>query len=90
MDEIAATAKQGKGARAEELLRNELLQESFKYLNDEYISAWRRTTVKDTEAREKLWQAVQIVGLVQDHLKKFVSDGKVSTKDLANIKYLKP
>jgi hypothetical protein len=89
MDEIKAVMAQGKAARAEELLRNELLQECFKYLHDDYISAWKRTAVRDNEAREKLWQAVQIVGLVQDHIRKFVIDGKIASRDLSNVKYLK-
>ena len=89
MDEIKLSRAQGRGRQAEELLKNELLQETFKYLTDEYIAAWRRTAVKDTEGREKLWQAVQIVSLVNDHIRKFVDDGKIATKDLASIKYLK-
>ncbi len=89
MDEFKAGAVQQKGVRAQELLNNDLLQEVFTYLETEYLTAWRRTRVRDTEAREKLWQAVQIVGLVQDNLKKFIVDGRIATRDLASIKYLK-
>ncbi len=89
MDEFKAGAIQQKGLRAQELLNNDLLREVFTYLETEYLLAWRRTRVMDTQAREKLWQAVQIVGLVQDQLGKFVRDGKIATRDLASIKYLK-
>jgi hypothetical protein len=63
--------------------------EAFTYLNDEYLRAWRNTRVKDTEAREKLWQAIHIVQLVHDHLNKWAIDGRIASKDLASIKYLK-
>ena len=89
MDEHKANLIRERGLRAEELLNNSLLQEVFSYLETEYLSAWRKTRVMDTQAREKLWQAVQIVGLVQDHLGKFVRDGKIATRDLAAVKYLK-
>jgi hypothetical protein len=89
MDEIKLGQQQGRGAAAEALLQSELLKEVFSYLETEYLLAWRNTRVADTNAREKLWQAVHIVNLVKDQLHKYVSDGKIASKDLANIKYLK-
>jgi len=89
MDEIKLGQQQGRGAAAEALLQSELLKEVFSYLETEYLLAWRNTRVADTQAREKLWQAVHIVNLVKDQLQKYVSDGKIASKDLANIKYLK-
>ena len=89
MDEIKAAQAQGRGQRAEELLRNELLQETIATLRSEYVSAWSRTSAKDTDARERLWQAYQIVGIVEEQLKKIAVDGRIATKDLAKVKYLK-
>ncbi len=90
MDDVRATAAQGKGQRAEELLRNELLQEVFKGLQDDYINNWKITSVKDTQAREALWLAVNILGKIQDHIKLFATNGRLATKHLAQIKYPKP
>ena len=89
MDEIKLGQLQGRGAAAAQLLESEMLKEVFAYLENEYLDAWKKTRVKDTESREKLWQAIQIVGLVQEQLKKWVVDGRIASKDLANIKYLK-
>ena len=89
MDEIKLGQQQGRGAAAESLLQSDLLRQVFLSLEQEYMTAWRNTRVADTQAREKLWQAVHIVNLVQDHLKKYIADGRLATKDLANIKYLK-
>lgn len=90
MDELKLIQQQGRGQRAEELLRNELLQEIFAGLEADYISTWKITSVKDTEAREKLFLAVNILGKIQEHIKRFAADGRLATKDLASIKYLKP
>ena len=75
----------GRGARAQELLRSELLQEVFAKLDTEYIAAWRRTPARDTDARERLWQATQIVGKVKGHLAIIASDGKLAQRELDEL-----
>ena len=89
MDEISLGIKQERGARAEVLLRDELLTEAFDSLKAEYIRTWATTSVKEQDARERLWMAVNIIGKVQDHLKKMAADGRIATKDLSAIEYLK-
>ncbi len=54
--------------RAATLLRDELLTETFAKLEKDYIEAWRQSPAKDTDGRERLWQAVNIVCKVRDHL----------------------
>jgi hypothetical protein len=71
-----------RAARAEALLGSELLAEAFATLDAEYVKAWRTAPVRDTEMREKLWVAVNIVGKVKDHLARIVADGKLSQADL--------
>jgi hypothetical protein len=75
----------GRGARATELLKNELLQESFAALERDYIEAWKITPARDTDGRERLWQAVNIVGKVRDHLVKVANDGKLSQRHLNEL-----
>lgn len=75
----------GRGARAQELLRSELLQEVFAKLDTEYIAAWRRTPARDTDARERLWQATQIVGKVKGHLAIIANDGKLAQRELDEL-----
>jgi hypothetical protein len=74
-----------RGARAKELLGNELLQEVFARLDAEYISAWRQTPARDTDARERLWQAVNIVGKVKDHLTTILNNGKLAQRELDDL-----
>src|SRR5262245_25256090 len=74
-----------RGARAEALLKNELLQEAFATLERDYIEAWKISPARDTDGRERLWQAVNIVGKVRDHLVKVVNDGKLARRHLNEL-----
>lgn len=89
MDEIELSKQQARGQAAKELLQNELLQEAFAILKKEYLGAWENTALTDTNARERLWQAHRLVGLLQKHLKIVFDRGKLATKELAQAKYLK-
>jgi hypothetical protein len=71
-----------RGERARQLLDDPLLQEAFVKLEADYIAAWRTTRALDNAAREKLWQAVNIIGKVRDHLGRALADGKVAKAEL--------
>ena len=74
-----------RGARAAELLGNELLQESLSVLERDYVEAWKITPARDTDGRERLWQAVNIVGKVRDHLVKVANNGKLAQRQLNEL-----
>src|SRR5262249_5998771 len=74
-----------RGARAEALLGNELLQEAFVRLEQDYIDAWKISPARDTDGRERLWQAVNIVAKVRDHIVKVVNDGKLAQRHLNEL-----
>jgi hypothetical protein len=78
----------GRGARAQELLRSELLQEVFAQIERDYIAGWRNTSARDTDARERLWLAVQVLGLVKDHLVIVANDGKLAQAELDKLRNL--
>jgi hypothetical protein len=74
-----------KGEQAQTLLDNELLKGAFEGLESEYTKAWRDTAVRDTDARERLWQALQIVGKVQTHLKAIVMNGQLARHEINQV-----
>ena len=74
-----------KGGHAEALLRNELLTEAFKALEADYIKAWSGTDPAQSEARENLWRAVQILGDVRRHLLKVANNGKIARRELTDL-----
>jgi hypothetical protein len=82
MNEDKLNEAMSRAARAEQLLGNELLAEAFVKLDADYVRAWRVTPARDVAAREKLWQAVNVVALVRDHLTKMISDGRLAQAEL--------
>jgi hypothetical protein len=73
--------------RAKALLSDDLLSGAFKTLREAYLTAWESTKYNDTDGRERLWQAVQIVGKVQAQLTSYVNDGRLAQAELDRINY---
>jgi hypothetical protein len=71
-----------RAARARQLLENELLTEAFKSLEDAYMTHWRQTNIDDVNGREKLFLAINVIGIVRDHLAVVVSNGKMADAEL--------
>ena len=82
-DKLAAAVERGQ--RAKTLLENELLQEAFKTLEDDYTAAWKTWPAADTAGRERLWQAVNVLGKVREHLARIVADGKLAQRELSDL-----
>lgn len=74
-----------RGEQAQTLLDNDLLKGAFEGLERDYTKAWRETAVRDTDARERLWQALQIVGKVQSHLKTIAMNGQLARHELNQV-----
>ena len=83
MDEVKLGKAQHKGIRAEELLgEGSLFREIMDLLHADYLKAWRETKVMQTAEREKLWQAIQVLDIIADHLKRYVINGRIAAADL--------
>lgn len=89
MDEIKLAQQKEKGAKADALLRSDVFNEAFTELRKELMDAWIITHINDDKGRERLWQAVNLLGKVREKLIKMAENGKIATKDIADLKYLK-
>jgi len=81
-DEIKLNNDTSRAAQAEALLRNELLQEAFTSLEKRYIEEWLVTQFRDTDARERIWTALNVLGKVRDQLGHVVTNGKLAQREL--------
>lgn len=82
MNEHKVRQRQDRAARAEALLRNELFVEAFEYLDEQFIEAWKTSSVDDSEAREKLFHLMQALGAVKGYFQSVVEDGKLAKAQL--------
>lgn len=85
MSEDKLTAAKARGEKAEALLKDELLSESFKELETSYIRHWSSTEAAETVARENYWRAVQILGDVRKHLAMVATNGRIAAKELDQL-----
>lgn len=88
MNDDKLEAAIARGARAKALLESDVLKEVFAQIEADYIEGWRRTSARDTDARERLWLAVQVLGLVKDHLIIIANDGKLAQAELDKLRNL--
>lgn len=72
--------------KAKELFDNPLLKESFEKLKNLYSTSLLNTGAKETETREKLWLAYNIVGKVEQNLLEMIDTGKLATKQLEDFR----
>ena len=84
-DESKLNQATARAVRAQDLLDNELLAESFMSLEENYTAAWRATTIDDVGSREKLFLAINVVGKVRDHLAAIVANGKLAQAELKEL-----
>jgi hypothetical protein len=71
-----------RAARAQALIEDELLQEAFVALEERYVEEWRLSQFRDTDARERLWQAVNVLRKVKDHLSRILADGRLAQREI--------
>lgn len=81
-DEIALRSAAERGARAKALLEDEMLVAAFAGLERAYLDAWKASAARDTDGRERLWQALQILSAVPGHLHSIIANGKIAQYEL--------
>ncbi|HAW77463.1 MAG TPA: hypothetical protein DCW74_17225 [Alteromonas australica] len=82
MSEAKLRTQQERAAHAERLLKDPLLQEAFKTLNDEFMRTWRQTEVGDTEARERIYNLCTALDTLKQQIASVVVDGKIAKMNL--------
>ena len=74
MNEIDQELKDSQ--RAEELLKDPLIQRTFEIMEDKYIEAWKDSDLEDSKGREILWQLIWAIGQVQAHFNVILDKGE--------------
>jgi len=86
MDEGKAREKQARAEQAEALLRNNLFNEAFEYLDAQFLDAWRQSGVADVENRERIYQLTQSLVTLKGYFQSVVEDGKLAQVQLDDFK----
>ncbi len=84
-DEIKLRRDLDKAARAESLLRNELLTEAYDRIEADLIKAWIASEPRDVDGRERCFLAVHANRKHKDYLKSVINDGKLAQAELKQL-----
>ena len=71
--------------QANDLLQSELLIEAYEQIDAELVGAWRLTAARDTDARERIWHAVQANAKHKNYLQSVANNGKLAQKELDDL-----
>lgn len=71
-----------RGARAREVLENEVFIEAFEAIEKDYIETWKKSPARDADAREKIWQYLTQLQKVKTHLQYTMETGQLAELEL--------
>lgn len=74
-----------RGARAEALLRDELVQEVFNTIEANYVKAWKETDVSDKKRQRILHISVQVLHDFHREFVRLARDGRVAQAAIDRI-----
>jgi len=72
--------------KASQLFEDPLLKESFDKLRSLYSTSLLNTGANETETREKLWLAYNVVSKVEQNLLEIIDTGKLASKQLEDYR----
>jgi hypothetical protein len=84
-DELALRRAADRAAKARVILDSDLFNEAWTELEASYIEAWKATSARDTDGRERLWLANTVLHKVKGQFETMLTDGKVAMITLNEI-----
>jgi len=85
-DELQLQREMNRAAKSAELFRNEIFQESFDVLVDQYKTQWAATAPSDTAIRERLYYMAQAVDAIRAHLQSVMETGKMAERQMKELR----
>lgn len=80
----ALHGESARGQRAQEVLENPLVIESFALIESEIMKAWEDSPVRDIDGREKLYQMLTMGRKFKRHFESVVQTGEMARRTLAD------
>ena len=74
-----------RAAHANDLLGNELLAEAYDKIESDLVTAWVNSEPRDSDGRERVWNAVQANRKHKRFLQNIIDDGKIAQVELDRL-----
>ena len=86
-DQVRRSEEISRSNQAKQILENKIFLEAINSLKKLYSEALlEKTGAKESDTREKLWIAYNVVGKVEQHLQTIVETGKLAEKQLDSFR----
>ena len=86
-DQAERSLEVSRSQQAKQVLQNKIFIEAIESLKKLYSEALlEKTGAKESDTREKLWIAYNVVGKVEQHLQTVIETGKLATKQLEDFR----
>ena len=86
MDEGKLSQDVERGHKADLLLKNELLQEAFQKLEQEFTTAWKQTAFDQSVERDRLYSLCQALDSLKSYLASMAQNGRLAENQLNQIR----
>ena len=86
MNEGKLTSEMERGHKADLLMKNELLQEAFQTLENEFTTAWKQTTHDQVVERDRLYNLCQALDSLKSYLASMAQNGRLAENQLNQIR----
>jgi len=74
-----------RAARARAILGDELFNDAFAQLEADFIRAWKNSDPRDDDGRQRIWQALQLLGKVRECLSRAIANGRLAEDEIERI-----
>jgi hypothetical protein len=86
-DQALRSEEVSRSQQAKQILQNKIFKEAIDSLKKLYSEALlEKTGAKESDTREKLWIAYNVVGKVEQHLQTVIETGKLAEKQLEDFR----
>ena len=86
-DQANRSVEISRSNQAKQILENKIFIEAIESLKKLYSEALlEKTGAKESDTREKLWIAYNVVGKVEQHLQTVIETGKLAQKQLEDFR----
>jgi len=86
-DQVRRSEEISRSNQAKQLLENKIFIEAIDSLKKLYSEALlEKTGAKESDTREKLWIAYNVVGKVEQHLQTVIETGNLASKQLEDFR----
>ena len=88
-EEIKLVGESERGARAERLMKDEMLQEAFNKVEDGIVQKWKESPIRDAEGQATLRLLHKCLNDVRGYIKEVAETGKLANVQLDNERTLR-